>query len=211
MRQLVRSEMGDNASAELCRACRDATGGNPYLLVELLGEFRRGGSLATEIDPEAVGHVAPERIDEGGVATRRRLHPQASALARSVAVLGEQARLAMCAELAGMDAHIAHGLASASSTSRCWFLGSPCASYTPSFAPRSMKICPRSSEPSFMLVPLVYCTGTGPIREPSRCTSWQLRRVATGDVVDHVAGGSAIGTGRRSPGHRRDPAQSGAG
>jgi DNA-binding CsgD family transcriptional regulator len=109
--QLVRSEMGDNASAELCRACRDATSGNPYLLVELLGEFRRGGSLATEIDPEAVGHVAPERIAKAVLLRVSRLHPQASALARSVAVLGEQARLAMCAELAGMDAHIAHRLA----------------------------------------------------------------------------------------------------
>ena len=60
--QVVRSSLGEDASAELCRACTHATGGNPFLLSELLGEFRREGRPASEIDPEAVGHVAPERI-----------------------------------------------------------------------------------------------------------------------------------------------------
>src|SRR6478752_9234814 len=39
--RLVRDGLGDDASDELCRACADATGGNPFLLSELRGEFRR--------------------------------------------------------------------------------------------------------------------------------------------------------------------------
>ncbi len=108
--QVVRSSLGEDASAELCRACTHATGGNPFLLSELLGEFRREGRPASEIDPEAVGHVAPERIAAAVLQRVSRLHPQARALARSVAILGEQARLAMCSELGGMDARSAYGL-----------------------------------------------------------------------------------------------------
>ena len=111
VRQVVRSNLGEDASAELCRACTHATGGNPFLLFELLGEFRRGGRPASEIDPEAVGHVAPERIAAAVLLRVSRLHPQAPALARSVAILGEQARLAMCAELGAMDPRSAYCLA----------------------------------------------------------------------------------------------------
>src|SRR6476469_10384661 len=34
--QMVRETLGDHANAALCRACADATGGNPFLLSELL-------------------------------------------------------------------------------------------------------------------------------------------------------------------------------
>jgi len=109
--EVVRREMGEEANAELCRACTDATGGNPFLLVELIGEFRREGSPVNEIDPDAVGHVAPERVAAAVLLRVSHLHPQATALARSVAILGEQARLAMCAELTGIDSRTANRLA----------------------------------------------------------------------------------------------------
>ena len=32
---VVRASLGDDASAQLCRACAEATGGNPFLLSEL--------------------------------------------------------------------------------------------------------------------------------------------------------------------------------
>ena len=109
--RLVRANIGEEASAELCRACSHATGGNPFLLSELLGEFRRDGSPADEIDPDSAGRVAPERVAAAVLLRVGHLHPQATALARSVAVLGEQARLAMCAELVGIDSRTANSLA----------------------------------------------------------------------------------------------------
>ena len=77
---LVRASLGDEASAQLCRACADATGGNPFLLSELLGEFRRDGRPANEIDPKAVDRLAPERIAAAVLLrvsrSRSRRHPR---------------------------------------------------------------------------------------------------------------------------------------
>jgi DNA-binding CsgD family transcriptional regulator len=109
--RLVRDSLGDDASAELCRACAEATGGNPFLLSELLGEFRRDARPASAIDPQAVDRLAPERIAAAVLLRVSRLDQQAPALARAVAVLGEQARLTMCAELAGLDVRKASTLA----------------------------------------------------------------------------------------------------
>ena len=109
--RLVRASLGVDASTRLCRACADATGGNPFLLSELLGEFRRDGRPAEEIDPEAVDRLGPERIATAVLLRVGGLHVQAPALARAVAVLGDQARLAWCAELAGVDRRLARTLA----------------------------------------------------------------------------------------------------
>lgn len=109
--QMVRETLGDHANAALCRACADATGGNPFLLSELLGEFRREGGSADSIDPAAVGRVAPERVAAAVLLRVHHLHPQASALARSVAILGEHARLALCADLTGIASRTANNLA----------------------------------------------------------------------------------------------------
>lgn len=109
--RLVRASLGDDASNELCRACAQATRGNPFLLSELLGEFRRDARPANAIDPRAVDRMAPERIAAAVLLRVSRLDPQAPALARAVAVLGEQARLTMCAELAGLDIRKASTLA----------------------------------------------------------------------------------------------------
>ena len=108
---LVRESLGGEASAQLCRACAEATGGNPFLLSELLGEFRREGRPANEIDPKAVGLLGPERIAAAVLLRVSGLDQEAPALARSVAVLGEQARLNLCAQLAGVDPRKARTLA----------------------------------------------------------------------------------------------------
>ena len=109
--RLVRASLGDDASAQLCRACTHATGGNPFLLSELLGEFHRDGRPANEIDPKAVDRLAPERIAAAVLLRVSRLDREAPALARAVAVLGEHARLCVSAQLAGMDPRKARTLA----------------------------------------------------------------------------------------------------
>ncbi len=56
---LVREVLGPEAGEDLCRACAEATGGNPFLVSELLGEFRRtGGWHATSIPPMSM-HLFP--------------------------------------------------------------------------------------------------------------------------------------------------------
>ena len=108
---LVRAKMGENASPQLCHACAEATGGNPFLLSELLGEFRRDARAVDTIDPQAVHRLAPERIAAAVLLRVSRLDPEAPALAHAAAVLGEQSRLSLCARLAGLDGRVAARLA----------------------------------------------------------------------------------------------------
>ncbi len=100
---LVRDGLGGQASDRLCRSCAEATGGNPFLLSELLGEFRRDGRSAADIDPTQVDQLVPERISQSVLLRVRRIDPYASELARAAAVLGEWARISSCAALIELD------------------------------------------------------------------------------------------------------------
>jgi len=84
-------------------ACQRATGGNPFLLLELFGELHRrrlapsreNAGLASQLSSHGVGRAVRARL--------RRLPPDCTALARAVAVLGDPARPALAAQLAGLD------------------------------------------------------------------------------------------------------------
>src|SRR5215470_12660529 len=86
---LVRERLGAQADAELCRACHDYTGGNPFLLESLAAALRRVSQLG-----------------EG-----------AGRLTRALAVLGGPAPVRRAAALAGQDipdaARLADGLRAA--------------------------------------------------------------------------------------------------
>ncbi|HEY8581689.1 MAG TPA: hypothetical protein VIL49_02040, partial [Capillimicrobium sp.] len=84
-------------------ACHEATGGNPFLLGELLREIVADGREGTSAEAADVLQFGAERV---GRAIRRRLRLQPRAalgLARAVAVLGGQASLDEAAALAGLD------------------------------------------------------------------------------------------------------------
>ncbi len=84
-------------------ACRRATGGNPFLLLELLRELDRQGiapsrenaGLASRLSSQGVGRAVRARL--------RRLPPECTALARAVAVLGDPTEPKLAAQLAGLD------------------------------------------------------------------------------------------------------------
>jgi len=84
-------------------ACQRATGGNPFLLLELFGELERRGiaptrenaSLASQLSSQGVGRAVRSRL--------RRLPPGCTALARAIAVLGECAEPNLAAQLADLD------------------------------------------------------------------------------------------------------------
>jgi DNA-binding CsgD family transcriptional regulator len=109
--RLVADALGAEAAAALCGPCHEATGGNPFLLSELLGELRREGRPAHEIKPDSVRKLGPERIAAALLLRVGQLDASAPALARAVAVLGEQARSVTCAQLAGLDHRLARELA----------------------------------------------------------------------------------------------------
>ena len=83
-------------------ACQRATGGNPFLLLELFGELDRRGiapsranaGLASQLSSQGVGRAVRARL--------RLLPPGCAALACAVAVLGDPAEPTLAAQLAGL-------------------------------------------------------------------------------------------------------------
>ena len=103
VRTLVRSRLDPAAGDELCRACHDASRGNPFLLTELLAELRLADRPLDELDPAAVHELAPGRVGAAVLIRVGGLDPDAPALARAVSVLGEEATYGAVARLAGLE------------------------------------------------------------------------------------------------------------
>jgi DNA-binding NarL/FixJ family response regulator len=97
---LVRERLGGQADAELCRACHDYTGGNPFLLESLAAALREPGSG----DPLArVASLAPEPVARAVLRRVNQLGEGAGRLTRALAVLGGPAPVRLAAALAGQD------------------------------------------------------------------------------------------------------------
>ena len=100
---LTREVLGAEAAAEFCAACHAATGGNPFLLRELLA-----GLMADRVRPVAqasavVGGYRSEAIGRWVLARLGRLGPDALALATAVCVLGVEVPLRRAGALAGLE------------------------------------------------------------------------------------------------------------
>ncbi|MDQ3630909.1 MAG: AAA family ATPase, partial [Actinomycetota bacterium] len=86
--------------SDFARACHDATGGNPFLLGELVRALRGGGVPFTAAGAPQVCEVTPPTVARTVRATLDRLDPAARALARATAMLGDDVELDLAAELA---------------------------------------------------------------------------------------------------------------
>jgi predicted ATPase len=96
--------IGEPVDHEFARACHHATGGNPFLLTELLGTLHEQRVPFTAAGAERVATVAPPQVARSIRARLARLEPDASGLARALALLGDQAPLDIASELAGLTA-----------------------------------------------------------------------------------------------------------
>ena len=83
-------------------ACRRATGGNPFLLLELFGELDRRGIAPSRDNAGLAGQLSSHGVGRAVRARLRRLPPGCTALARAVAVLGDPTEPALAAQLAGL-------------------------------------------------------------------------------------------------------------
>jgi DNA-binding CsgD family transcriptional regulator len=102
--ELVRRDLAGDASSRFCTACEEASGGNPFMLGELLRELRADRSVGADADAPEVRKLAPQSIQRSVLARLARLTEDARGLARATAVLGDDAELRDAAELAGLDA-----------------------------------------------------------------------------------------------------------
>ncbi len=111
--QVVGGWLGEAVSARFARACHRATGGNPFLLGELLRALLADGIVPDDTSTARVEQIAPRTISRATLARLRRLGPAANALAFAVAVLGSKAELRHAAALAELDHETAAGAADA--------------------------------------------------------------------------------------------------
>ncbi|MEA2247297.1 MAG: hypothetical protein QOH46_1826 [Solirubrobacteraceae bacterium] len=88
-------------------ACHEATAGNPFLLCELLGALEQEGVDPTAAGAARVREIGPAPVSRAVSLALRGLPPAATALARSIAVLGDGAPLGRVAALARIDVDVA--------------------------------------------------------------------------------------------------------
>jgi DNA-binding CsgD family transcriptional regulator len=110
---LVAAELGQASDARFSEACHQATGGNPFLLRELLRELVAEGVAPSAAAVPAVRQLAPPTVARAVLLRLARLGDEASALAGAVAVLGDGAPLRRACTLAGLDEERAGELATA--------------------------------------------------------------------------------------------------
>lgn len=101
---LVREELGDDAAPELCLECASVTGGNPFLVRELVACLRADGVAPTAQAAATVAGMVPDAVLRSVLLRLTRLSPAAAALAQAAAVLGPDAPLRVGAALAQLGA-----------------------------------------------------------------------------------------------------------
>lgn len=101
------------ASPEFVDACHAATGGNPFLVGELIAALSTDRIAATADNAHRVGQIGPETVSRAVLARVSRVGGEAVALTEAVAVLGGRGELRYAAALAGIANQAAAGVSDA--------------------------------------------------------------------------------------------------
>ncbi len=101
--ELTAQWFGERTSRSLSDACRMATAGNPFYLRELLVALGEERGLSADALAQRALELAPDAVSRTLRVRVGRLGESASALARAVAILGEDAPLRHAAALAGIS------------------------------------------------------------------------------------------------------------
>ena len=101
--QQLEHALGVAPAPEFVTACQHATGGNPFLLRELLGELAAEGVDATAASAPLVAQLSASGVARAVRARLRRLPRGCLELARAVSVLGDGCDLAFAAALVELD------------------------------------------------------------------------------------------------------------
>lgn len=101
--ELVRASLSQAAHERFCAACHRASGGNPFLLRELVRALAEEGVAASGEEAGRVSDVAPDTVARAVVRRLAALPEPAATVARAVAILGDDTELRLVARLAGLD------------------------------------------------------------------------------------------------------------
>ena len=116
-----------NADPSFCEACARVTGGNPFLLVELIDQVRADGSRPNAVMARRLAEMAPESVLSAVVARLGAMPESSRSVASAVAVLGDGASLAQVATFTGLDLDAASRAADLLSAVHLFHPGAPLA------------------------------------------------------------------------------------
>src|SRR5436305_7324291 len=100
---LVRDRLSGEPDERFVRACLDATGGNPFLVGELLAEAAARGIDPTAAAAPEVATIVPRGVANSVLLRLARLAPEADALARALSILGDGGQIGDTARLSGLS------------------------------------------------------------------------------------------------------------
>jgi DNA-binding CsgD family transcriptional regulator/tetratricopeptide (TPR) repeat protein len=99
----IRAVLGAEPSVRFAAACHSATGGNPFLLSELLKMLAADGIAPGDEQAGWVAELAPASVARSVLARLAQLGPAANEVVRAVAVLGEPSHLVYAAAVAELQ------------------------------------------------------------------------------------------------------------
>ncbi|HEX6667312.1 MAG TPA: AAA family ATPase [Solirubrobacterales bacterium] len=100
---LLAQELGQQPEPPFAAACFEVTGGNPFFLCELALTIVEQGIEPGAGEVEKVRELTPKRVTRMILTRIARLSPEAGAVARAIAVLGDGSDPRLLAELAGVE------------------------------------------------------------------------------------------------------------
>jgi DNA-binding CsgD family transcriptional regulator len=100
--RLIQDELGGGAEPAFCRACAEATGGNPFYLRALIDGLRRDRLAPTASSARRIAAQVPATVVRALMLRLSQLPPASVRLAQALAVLGADAELRDAAALAGL-------------------------------------------------------------------------------------------------------------
>lgn len=109
--ELARLKLGERADQTVASACRTVTAGNPFYLHELLLALREEQIHSSEALAQRALELAPDAVIRALRVRVGRLGAEAAALARAVAILGDDVPLRQAAALAGLGVRSASSAA----------------------------------------------------------------------------------------------------
>ena len=101
--ELVRGSLGEATRDDVCAECARTTGGNPLLARQLITALEECGGEPASLDAGAIAAMGPPSVARFVAARLRRRSPAVGAVARALAILGDDASLADTAEVAGSE------------------------------------------------------------------------------------------------------------
>jgi DNA-binding CsgD family transcriptional regulator len=99
---IVAARLAEEPADPFVRACLEATGGNPFLVGELLDEAATRGLHPTAGAAGELGSIVPRGVANAVLLRLARLAPAAGELARALSALGDGAQVGDAGRLAGL-------------------------------------------------------------------------------------------------------------